>query len=74
MDYIYDELPAPEIKNTKVGNILKIMEEEENNKNSCIQKKYIVEKVYPYIVLCKGKGGEKRCFTYGDLVMMGKEG
>ncbi len=74
MEQIYEELVAPRIKNTKVGNILKIMEEEENNKNSRIQKKYIVEKVFPYIVLCKGKGGEKRCFTYGDLVMLGKEG
>jgi hypothetical protein len=38
-----------------------------------IERKYIVKKVYPFMVLAENENGIKRCFSYGDLVRLGKQ-
>ena len=63
---------GPKIKNTKVGDIIKVKETNEDEISSWPE--YKVVAVYTYIVLAMAKRGkEKRCFSYGDLVKMGRE-
>lgn len=61
----------PRIKNTKPGDIIMApigIEEKDNKKLP-----WVVVQVYPRMVLAS-HGSRRRCFTYGDLVIMGLEG
>lgn len=72
MDNIYESSFSPQIKNTKVGDIISV-EEEIDGENQPV--KYKVIEVYTYIVRAvRNSGRIRRCFSYGDLVIMGKEG
>ncbi len=63
---------APTIKNVKVGDILKIQEEDEDGNKKTVS--YEVTNVYKYIVRAiSRKRHAPRYFGYGDLVMMGLE-
>lgn len=63
---------GPKVINTKVGDIIRILEEDEDGENSFLE--YKVVAVYSYQVLAIAKRGKKkRCFGYGDLVKMGLE-
>lgn len=62
---------SPKVKSVKVGDVIAIEEEIEEN---CKEyQKYTVIKVFPYHVLCVNKLNFRRSFSYGDLVTMGKE-
>ena len=37
-----------------------------------VKTKYIVDKVYPFIVKCHDHNGNVECFSIGDLVVMGE--
>ncbi len=63
---------GPKIKNTKVGDIIRVKETNEDDISSWLE--YKVTEVYSYIVRAKAKRGRKnRCFSYGDLVKLGME-
>lgn len=63
---------GPKITNTKVGDILKVREEDEDGVKSTVE--YKVTNVYPYqLMAMTRRGRKKRFFSYGDLVKMGLE-
>ena len=63
---------GPKVKNTRVGDIIRILEEDEDGIKDFVE--YKVVKVYQYQVLTVARRGEKRrCFGYGDLVKLGME-
>lgn len=63
---------GPKISNVKVGDIIRIQEEDEDGLKTFVE--YKVVKLYPYQVLAMAdRGKKKRYFGYGDLVTMGKE-
>lgn len=69
---LFESTPCPKIKDTKIGDILTVTEEYEGEKRDV---KYKVTEVHPFIVRAvRNRGKICRCFCYGDLVMMGKEG
>lgn len=61
----------PRIRNTKPGDT--IMAPEGIEKEDGPKIRWVVETVYPRMVLASS-GSRRRCFTYGDLVIMGLEG
>ena len=67
--------PARTVKNVKVGDVLKVKIEYEKDSDFGRHTKieeYCVEAVYPFYVRAFN-GNIKRCFSIGDLVLMGKE-
>ena len=63
---------APQIRNVKVGDILKIQEENEDGSKKAVS--YRVTDVYHYMVRALSMNRNiPRCFSYGDLAMMGLE-
>lgn len=63
---------GPKVINTKVGDIIRILEEDEDGIKGYVE--YKVTNVYKYQVLAMTKRGKKkRCFGYGDLVKLGME-
>lgn len=63
---------GPKVSNVKIGDIVKIQEEDEDGAKVFVE--YKVVKLYPYQVLAMAdRGRKKRYFGYGDLVTMGKE-
>ena len=60
---------AARVHHVKKGDIIKAKESDDKNAR---YRKYKVIKVYPYMVLVEW-GKEKRCFSFGDLLMMGLE-
>ncbi|MBQ7775286.1 MAG: hypothetical protein IJ379_05130 [Lachnospiraceae bacterium] len=63
---------GPKVTNTKVGDIIRVLEEDEDGIKTFVE--YKVTKVYPYQVLAMANHGTKRrYFSYGDLVKMGLE-
>lgn len=59
------------IKNVRFGDVLKVREQTREGV-FISEKEYLVHEVYRYYVIAYC-GAEKRCFTLGDLVMLGFE-
>lgn len=72
MDRIYEEFAAPRVKHTKPGDNL-VVRYRAHDGEECTRK-YKVIRVFPFMVLAVSKRGHKKYFSYGDLVMLGKEG
>lgn len=65
---------APTIQNVQKGDIIKVMENDENVGRGTIPREYEVMEVYKRTVLTKDRRtGFRRCFSYGDLLTMGIE-
>lgn len=63
---------GPKVQDTQIGDIIQVMEENEEGEQEYVS--YKVTEVYPYQVTAMAKRGKKRRnFSYGDLVVMGKE-
>ncbi len=63
---------GPEVLDTKIGDIIRVLEGEEDGEKAYVS--YKVTEVYPYQVTAMANRGKKRrSFSYGDLVIMGKE-
>ncbi len=63
---------GPKVINTKVGDIIRVLEEDEDGIKGYVE--YKVTNVYKYQVLAMAnRGKKKRCFNYGDLVKLGME-
>ena len=60
---------AARVRHVKKGDIIKARDTSEKGTR---YKKYKVIKVYPYMVLAEW-GKQRRCFSFGDLLMMGLE-
>lgn len=65
---------APIIQNVHKGDIIKVMENDENVGRGTIPREYEVMEVYKRTIMTKDrKTGFRRCFSYGDLIAMGIE-
>lgn len=63
---------GPEVLDTKIGDIIRVLEGEEDGEKAYVS--YKVTAVYPYQVLAMAdRGRKKRFFSFGDLVILGKE-
>ena len=63
---------APLVRCTKPGDCLKIKEDTEDGRKKKVT--YEVTDVYHYMVRALSLNRKRRrCFSYGDLVIMGKE-
>ena len=63
---------GPKVQDTQIGDIIQALEENEEGEKAYVS--YKVTEVYPYQVTAKANRGKKRrTFSYGDLVIMGKE-
>lgn len=72
MERIYEELEAPRVRRTKPGDVLVVRYRTHDGEER--RRKYTVTRVFPFMVLAVSNLGHKKCFSYGDLVMLGKEG
>lgn len=63
---------GPKVQDTQIGDIIQVLEENEEGEKAYVN--YKVTEVYPYQVTAMANRGKKRrSFSYGDLVIMGKE-
>lgn len=63
---------GPKVQDTQIGDIIQVLEENEEGEKAYVN--YKVTEVYPYQVTAMANRGKKRrTFSYGDLVIMGKE-
>lgn len=73
---LYESGNAPRVKNVKVGDIIRARAENYYGNELMIDNpgilNWTVQKVYPYMVYATCDGMHK-CFSYGDLVVLGLE-
>lgn len=63
---------GPKVQDTQIGDIIRVLEGEEDGEKAYVS--YKVTAVYKYQVLAKAdRGRKKRFFSFGDLVILGKE-
>lgn len=63
------------VKNVKLADVIKTSKPHSifDNIGNIIYEEYVISNVYDYYVIGTTKNGEKRCFTIGDLVVLGLE-
>ena len=63
---------GPKVLDTRIGDIIQVKEENEDGEKAFV--KYKVTAVYPYqVIAVANRGRKKRCFSLGELVILGKE-
>ena len=68
---ILEQGEAPRVKHVKVGEKITVNETTDDGIKRRVT--YSIIGVYPFCVLGRNKAGMKRSFSYGDLVIEGKE-